>query len=245
MLRRLPWPLPALLGWGTAWLLFLGAGRAGAPAALALGLATAWGVLCSLLGHTWWRRGWIAAGFPLSVVLTGTAAIPTWAWLIPLALCLLIYPLNAWRDAPIFPTPRHALAELPRVAPLPEGASLLDAGCGLGHGLKALRLAYPAARIHGIEWSWLLWAVCAVVCPFAKVRRGDIWRANWQSYTMVYLFQRPESMAKAWQKARSEMSAGAWMVSLEFAVPDVRPSAVLTAPDGRSVWLYQVPTAKR
>ena len=35
---------------------------------------------------------------------------------------------------------------------------------------------------------------------------------------MVYLFQRPESMQRAWDKARRDMRPGTWMVSLEFDV---------------------------
>ena len=36
---------------------------------------------------------------------------------------------------------------------------------------------------------------------------------------MVYLFQRPESMERAFAKATHELAPGCWLVSLEFAVP--------------------------
>jgi formylglycine-generating enzyme required for sulfatase activity len=64
---------------------------------------------------------------------------------------LLIYPLNAWRDAPLFPTPPDALNDLPDVATLPPGARVLDAGCGLGQGLQALRQAYPLAEARRLQ----------------------------------------------------------------------------------------------
>nr|WP_315244290.1 class I SAM-dependent methyltransferase [uncultured Albidiferax sp.] len=236
----LRWPLPALLAWGGAWALFTTLLQLGLPGTVALLLATAAGAACSLLGKTWWRRGLIAAGFPLSLALSGTVALPAWAWLLPLTLLLLVYPLNAWRDAPLFPTPTRALQGLAAAIPLPEGALVLDAGCGLGHGLQALRRAYPQACLHGLEWSWPLRAVCALRCPWARVRQGDIWRADWAPYAMVYLFQRPESMARALAKARAEMAPGTWLVSLEFAVEGVVPTGRLQAPDGRAVWLYRV-----
>lgn len=207
----------------------------------ALVVASALGTAGSLLGSSWWRRGLIAAGFPLSLALLGAASMPTWAWLVPLVLLLLVYPLNAWRDAPLFPTPRYALRTLPAQAPLPLGARVLDVGCGLGHGLKALRHAYPAADLEGLEWSWLLWLLCALLCPWAHVRRADMWKVDWSPYRMVYLFQRPESMARAAAKAETELAPGAWLVSLEFAVPGVLPSAQLRAPGGRVVWLYRMP----
>ena len=243
MLRT--WPLPAVLTWAAAWLLFRGLLGQGAALQLALGAATALGVGLSLLGNSWWRRVLIAGGFPLSLALSvpslGLAALPAWAWLLPLLLLLAVYPLNAWRDAPLFPTPAHALDSLPQHAPLPDGARVLDAGCGLGHGLIALRRAYPHAQLFGLEWSWPLRALCALRCPWAQVRRADIWAADWSTYDMVYLFQRPESMPRAMDKARAELRAGAWLVSLEFEVLGVKPTASCSEPGGKMVWLYQAP----
>ncbi|MDZ7864991.1 class I SAM-dependent methyltransferase [Acidovorax sp.] len=239
-LRLLPWPLPALLAWAGAWLLYLSLLRAVPPVA-ALVAASLLGTAASVLGASWWRRGLIALGFPLSLALTGMASLPAWAWLVPLALLLLVYPLNAWRDAPLFPTPHHALQALAVQAPLARGARVLDAGCGVGDGLIALRHAYPETRLEGLEWSWPLRLACALRCPWARVRRGDMWAADWSGYQMVYLFQRPESMARAAAKAQAEMAAGAWLVSLEFAVPGLLPSAQLRAPGGRVVWIYRLP----
>lgn len=236
----LRWPLPALLAWGAAWALFSVLQRWGMSGIAALLLATAGSAACSLLGATWWRRALIAVGFPLSLALSGVVTLPAWAWLLPLALLLLVYPLNAWRDAPLFPTPPRALQGLAAAIPLPDGALVLDAGCGLGHGLQALRLAYPQARLHGLEWSWPLRAVCALRCPWARVRQGDIWRADWSPYALVYLFQRPESMARALAKAQAQMQPGSWLVSLEFEVPGVVATGRLQAPDGRAVWLYRM-----
>jgi len=240
----LRWPLPALLAWGLAWALFLGLSTAGAPLLLALLGGTLLGVLGSVWGGSWWRRGLIGLGFPLSLALSGALsgglAVPAWVWLLPLALLLLVYPLNAWRDAPLFPTPEGALDDLPDVAPLPPGARVLDAGCGLGQGLQALRRAYPLAELHGLEWSRPLRLLCAWRCPWAQVDQGDIWRADWSGYQLVYLFQRPESMARALAKARAELQPGAWLVSLEFAVDGVPPTGRLEGAQGRPVWLYQM-----
>jgi SAM-dependent methyltransferase len=238
---RLPWPVPALLAWGCAWLLFWGLQRLGWPAWAALAAAAACGVAASVLAPSWWRRAIVGLGFPVSLALLGGLAVPAWAWLLPLALLLLIYPLNAWRDAPLFPTPAHALRELAGLAPLPAGARVLDAGCGLGDGLKALREAYPRAQLHGVEGSWPLRALTAWRCPWARIRQGDIWRADWSDYALVYLFQRPESMARAVAKAQAQLQPGAWLVSLAFEAPLLVPQARLRGAAGRSVWLYRAP----
>lgn len=236
---RLPWPLPAVLAWAVCWQVYLAALRAMAPLA-AMALASAVGVLASFVAVRWWRRVLVALGFPLSLALSGGALLPAWAWLLPVAMLLLIYPLHAWRDAPLFPTPAGALDGLPACAPVPAGARVLDAGCGAGDGLRALRRAYPQARLEGLEWSWLLRWLCALRCPWARVRRGDIWGADWSGYQLVYLFQRPESMSRALIKS-GEMAPGSWLVSLEFALPDVPAQARLRTPGGRDVWVYRVP----
>ncbi|MEI6204188.1 MAG: esterase-like activity of phytase family protein [Enhydrobacter sp.] len=129
--------------------------------------------------------------------------------------------------------------------PLLEGALVLDAGCGLGHALVALRRAYPKAQLHGIEWSWPLRALCALRCPWARVRQGDIWRADWGPYDLVYLFQRPESMPRAVRKARAEMRPGSWLVSLEFEARQIGPHQVLRDGDAKPVWLYRAPFAEQ
>ena len=249
---RLPWPAPAVLAWLAAWGLALGlrqqAPGLGLDAALWLASSLGAGLALALRDAGWVRRTWVAAGFPVSAWASGWAAaspagagvMPAWAWLLPLALLLLAYPLRAWRDAPMYPTPRDALAGLQAATGLAAGARVLDAGCGLGHGLQALQRALPGARLEGVEWSWPLRLAAGWRCPWARVRQGDMWRGPWQGLAMVYLFQRPESMARAWAKAQAELAPGAWLVSLEFEVPGQAPSACLRAPGGKPVWLYQV-----
>jgi SAM-dependent methyltransferase len=243
-LPPLRWPLPALLAWGLAWLAFAAARAAGLPAAMSWLLAAALGAALGLSVQGTWRRLIVAAGFPLSGLALGTAA-PAWAWLLAALPLLLAYPLRAWADAPLFPTPCHALRPLADAIALPAGARVLDAGCGLGHGLRALHAAWPAARIEGVEWSALLAWACAHRCRFATVRRGDLWAEDWRGLDLVYLFQRPESMARAWAKAEAELGPGAWLVSLEFAVPGVQPWRRLDAGGGRPLWVYRPGSKKR
>ena len=247
------WPLPALLAWAAAWGLFFGLQRTAVPLGIALLLATALGGVLALLpivAGTRWRRVFVALGFPLSLLASGLAgALPAWAWLLPMGALLALYPVHAWRDAPVFPTPRGALRGLPALMPLPDGARVLDAGCGLGDGLRELHAAYPQAVLDGIEWSWPVRLLCGLRCRLqripARVTRGDIWQADWSAYDGVYLFQRPESMPRAVAKARQELRAGAWMASLEFEAQELRPVARHLCPDGRPVWLYRAPFRPR
>ena len=236
------WPLPALLTWALAWALFLGLRALGLGTVAAFVVALLAAGLAAWTGRTPWRRLFMLAGFPLSLLLSGAAGtVPGWIWLLPLAL----YPLGSWGDAPLFPTPVSALDGLAQQAPLPDGAQVLDAGCGLGAGLMALYRQYPRAAIHGLEWSWPLALLCRLRCRFARVRRADIWAQDWSGYRLVYLFQRPESMPRAMEKAAAELAPGAWLVSLEFEAAGYRPQARLETVKGKPVWLYQVPFKRR
>ena len=241
---RWPWPLPALLAWGAAWLVFHWAQRLAIAPALALFLGTTTGVVFSLAGATLTRKLTMALGFPLSWWLwaggIGSVSL-AWVWLLPLLLFLWIYPPASWRDAPLFPTPPEALYGLRELAPLPLAAHVLDAGCGLGDGLIALEREYPDARLHGIERSTPLRLLCALRCRWAQVAGGDMWAADWSPYHLVYLFQRPESMPRAMDKAARELRPGAWLVSLDFEARDWVPTYCLQGGDERPVWVYQVP----
>ncbi|MFL6664915.1 MAG: class I SAM-dependent methyltransferase [Rhizobacter sp.] len=236
------WPLPALLAWLSGWAASVGARAVGAQPAFAFVIAASLGAGLAVKAGTPWRRVFVAAGFPLSFIGTGVGgAMPAWTWLVLLGLLFVAYPRRAWRDAPLFPTPAGALRGLAASAPLPAGARLLDAGCGLGAGLAELHREYPTAVLFGIEWSWPLRIVCGWRCRFAAVRRADLWRASWSGYDLVYLFQRPESMARAIAKASGEMAAGCWLASLEFPALALQPDRVLDGADGRPVWLYRLP----
>jgi SAM-dependent methyltransferase len=238
----LVWPLPALLGWTIGWLAWASLRALGVPSPIACGIVVALVGALALRASTPWRRACVAAGFPLSLVALGLGpALPAWSWLMALALLLLAYPLRAWRDAPLFPTPPGALQGLALAAPLGPEARVLDAGCGLGAGLVELRREYPRARLAGVEWSWPLRFACAWRCRDACIARADLWAHSWAGYDLVYLFQRPESLGRALDKARREMRPGSWLVSLEFAAADVPADRRLAGVAGRPVWLYQLP----
>lgn len=233
-----PWPLPALLAWAAGWTL--------CSLALAAGAAPALGWLAGGLGaaalawrcHGRWRRTIALTGFPLSALALGQGApLPPWVWLLALLPLLLVYPLRAWRDAPFFPTPADALQGLDAAVGRPRRA--LDAGCGLGHGLAAMHRLWPQCKLHGVEWSLPLAAAAALRCRHAQVRRGDMWAASWAGFDLVYVFQRPESMSRIFDKARRELAPSAWLVSLEFAVPGQLPVACLQRAGRRPLWLYQ------
>lgn len=234
------WPLPALWSWLAAWFIYAGALTTGLAPGPALAAGAALGALLGWLQPVRWRRLIVALGFPASVLALGwQGGASGLLWLAPLALLWWLYPRRAWSEAPLFPTPVGALAPLSAATPLPAGARVLDAGCGVGDGLRELMRAFPAARVEGVEWSRPLAAVARLRARGAVVRQGDLWADDWAPFALIYVFQRPESMPRVWAKSCAEMAAGSWLVSLDFAVPGVAPVATWRLSSGQSVWVYR------
>ena len=236
------WPLPALAAWAAAWGVHVVVQALGAGSAVAFAIAVVVSAAFACGALSTWRRLFILGGFPLSFAAAGLlGAVPAWAWLVPLAVLALAYPLGTWRDAPLFPTPRGALAGLQTRVALAPNASILDAGCGLGAGLAELRRVFPQARLVGIERSPLLQRLCRWRRRDAEVRGGDMWAASWREHDLVYLFQRPDTLHRALRKANREMRPGTWLASLAFEAAGVVPAAVIETVPGRAVWLYELP----
>lgn len=235
------WPLPALLVWAMAWATAIVVQRWVAwPTSYAL--ATLIGLVGMGAIDGAWRRAVVGGGFPASALaLAAAGTMPAWVWLLPLALLAAVYPLRAWRDAPIFPTPIGALDALATSIPLAPGARVLDAGCGAGDGLLALQRAWPQARLEGVEWSWPLALLASLRCRAARVVRRDMWAMSWQGLALVYMFQRPESMARAWAKGLAEMAPGTWFVSLEFDLPGRTADLELTLAADRRLRAWRIP----
>jgi SAM-dependent methyltransferase len=234
------WPLPALWSWLAAWLLYSAAMAAGLAPGPSLALGAAVGAGLGWLQSERWRRLIVALGFPASVIALGwQGGASGLLWLAPLLLLWWLYPRRAWTEAPLFPTPRGALQQLPKLAPLPRDARVLDAGCGAGDGLRELLHAYPQARVEGVEWSRPIAWLARLRARGAVVRQGDLWADDWAPFALVYVFQRPESMPRIWAKACAELLPDAWLVSLDFAVPDVEPAASWQLGNGQFVRLYR------
>ena len=223
------WPLPAFAAWAACWIVFASVAQLGAaPAAafVAAGLRRR-GALVDRRRRRGDASSSAAAFRCRSLVLFGSGvALPAWAWLLALALLAVVYPLRAWRDAPIFPTPAGALRGLAQGVPLAPRAAVLDAGCGLGAGLVELRREYPRrrARRHRMELAALARRRGALpLC--AQFGAATCGARTGRGFALVYLFQRPESMARAAAKAAHELRPGAWLASLEFEIASAAAAA--------------------
>jgi hypothetical protein len=186
-----------------------------------------------------WRQLLMAGGFPLSSLALG-AAVPAWLWLVGVLPLLAAYPLRAWTDAPFFPTPAAPLRALGPALPLPDGARVLDAGCGLGHGLRALQVAWPQARVEGVEWSALLAAVCVALPLRAGATRRHVGAPVDRSRGGLPVPAPREHGARLDQgPGRDGPRPLAGQPGVRH--PGVEPQLRLDAGGGRPLWVYRVP----
>ncbi len=229
--RRLAslWPLPALLGWSLAWAVFRGALFLGWPAMAAAGCATAA------------RRGGGAArrqhrmapglhrrrfsGFAARLRHRRPAPAPS-AGCWPRCCCCCSIRCAAGATRRCFrPRPARSTA-CPRHIGLAPGARVVDAGCGLGAGLVALRRCFPSARLEGLDWSWPL----VIGLPAALSRRDGAARRHLARRLVRLPAGLPvpapgEHAARGRRRPRASCAAGAWLVSLEFPAPGLQPTA--------------------
>lgn len=215
------------------------------PALLARPLALA-GVqgLCAALasrllhGPAWWLPIHFCF-MPLAVLALGLG-LPSWVWLAGFVLLLLIFGRTDRSRVPLYLTNTLTSAAVAQLLPATPVA-VIDLGCGDGGLLRRLARARPDCRFVGFEHAPLTWAWAWLSCralPNVDIRFGNFWSHPLGPYALVYAFLSPAPMAALWAKAKSEMTAGALLVSNSFAIPEVAAESTLEVADGRHTRLH-------
>ncbi|WP_417787182.1 class I SAM-dependent methyltransferase [Stutzerimonas xanthomarina] len=205
-----------------------------------LGAACLQGALAALIGQRlglsrWWLP--INFGFVPGLVLLQGHALPPWLMLVGFMILLMLNWNAMTERVPLYLTgsaAEHRLAH--RLAALPDGFSFIDLGSGLGGTLLRLARLYPSARFVGVETAPLTFVLCWLRCLFQRncqVRFRSFWREPLAGYDVVYCFLSPAPMPALWQKARTEMSPNALLISNSFGVPGVQAQETLAIDDWR------------
>jgi len=132
---------------------------------------------------------------------------------------------------PLFFSSRAALQAVADLLPREHGFAFLDLGCGLGGLLGSLARMCPQGRYYGVESAPLPYLISRLRALLAqrdcRIRWGDYRHLDFARYDIVYAYLSPAAMAELWVKARREMRPGSLLVSNQFAIPGVRPTARL------------------
>jgi len=228
--RRLPPALTSFLLLAAAWLPLLPLIAIGWPLAT---LVLIQGALALLLSRwfalpSWWQA--INAVFcPLFWLVAQADLHPLW-FLAGFALLALTSLGSLKTRVPLYLSSRQAVAAV--AARAPEGARVLDLGCGLGGWLAGLQALRPDLRLAGVEMAPLNWLASRLrLGGRADIRLGSLWDVDLSHYDVVYAYLSPAPMARLWQKVETEMRPGGLFISNSFGVPGSEPDETVALND--------------
>jgi SAM-dependent methyltransferase len=228
--RRLPPALSSFLLLAAAWLPLLPLIAMGWPLAT---LVLVQGALALLLSRwlalpSWWQA--INAAFcPLLWLVAQADIHPLW-FLAGFALLALTSLGSLKTRVPLYLFSRQAVAAV--AARAPEGARVLDLGCGLGGWLAGLHALRPDLRLTGVEMAPLNWLASRLrLGGRADIRLGSLWDVDLSRYDVVYAYLSPAPMARLWQKVETEMRPGGLFISNSFGVPGSEPDETMDLDD--------------
>lgn len=180
----------------------------------------------------WWL--FIQAAFVPVVVLAFNLGIAPASYLLAFAIFWLIFRDNTTERVPLYLSSTRCWQaigdELEAQAPI----RFLDAGCGLGGGLRTLARRFPESQFDGIEsaplpylYAWFL----ARKLPNCRVLWGNFRDMDFNPYDVVYAFLSPQPMPGLWCKVRREMRSGSQFISNGFTVPGFEPDRIVEIDD--------------
>ncbi len=209
------------------------------PSLLSAGLLQ--GLLAAVLGKrlglsAWWLP--INLLFVPGLLLLNGQQLPP-ALLLSAFVLLLLLNWNSLRErVPLYLSGQNTLRELEQLlAALPANLRFIDLGCGLAGALAKLSKRYPQAHFVGVETAPLVFLLAWLRClprRNCQIRYRNLWQQPLAEFNVVYCFLSPAPMPRLWAKARSEMAAGALLISNTFTIPDVAPDQLIELHDWRS-----------
>lgn len=203
---------------------------------LIVGIHSSLAVLLSIMLRLpyWWLL--IQAAFLPAVILSFKLDISPLSYLLAFIIFWLIFRDNTAERVPLYLSSTQSWQTLGEWITADKPIRFLDAGCGLGGGIRMLAKAHPESQFHGIEsaplpclYAWLM----ARNIPNCHVQWGNFRDVNFREYDKVYAFLSPQPMPGLWCKVRREMRPGTWFISNSFEIPGFDPDQIISIDDSR------------
>lgn len=172
-----------------------------------------------------------------------------------IAVVMIVY--RSWRNG-ISPMPASAavrrvvvreVMQLKRTA-APKGAAslvpahpIVEAGSGWGTLALAIAGADPRQSIIGIENSMIPWLYSRIALrmgdhPQVQLLRGDLYKFPYETAGTVICYLYPEAMRRLDPLLRAQLTPGARLISICFALPGWQPMKVVTCRDMYRTKIY-------
>ena len=168
--------------------------------------------------------------------------------------CLISLSWFAGSDAPFIPTKTQRIRKILKLAGIKKGESFWELGSG--DGRVVLEAAKMGAKALGIEQSWIrvLWSRWkARSLKNAHFIHGDIFKQNFSSADIVFIFLLPKGVGKLEPILKKTLKKGAKVITQTFHFKTLKPykkvlisdKNIPNTPLGENkfegdFWLYQV-----
>lgn len=194
------------------------------------------------------ERWWVVIHLcfvPLLLTAHSLDVDPRWA-LAVFVLLLLVFWGTLGTRVPLYLSGRDAVKAVDALLPAERPLRVLDIGCGTGAMLIPLARRHPEHRFTGIESAplpWLIARIAARRCENLRILRGDFFAHDWSTYDVVYAFLSTHPMRRVGDKARDELGPQSWLISKDFAAPQLSVERTLPLPSGATLYCYRPGTA--
>jgi hypothetical protein len=192
----------------------------------------------------WWR--WIHFSFPVALWGMLNWHLPTEIYLIGFMISLSLYWTTFRSQVPFFPSRPIVWQQVAKIIPKDKPLRLIDIGSGLGDMSMYIAKLRPDSHIEGIEIAPLPWLISYVR---GKMRRstatfkiGDYHTLNFANYDVIFAYLSPAAMLTLWEKASHEMLPGSLLISLEFEIPEVKPTLrIASMSNSPIIYVWKIP----
>ncbi|HUA13629.1 MAG TPA: hypothetical protein VL989_03960 [Candidatus Sulfotelmatobacter sp.] len=128
--------------------------------------------------------------------------------------------------APYLPTLKKQIETMLELAEIKPNQRAIELGCGDGRVVAAF--ANRQIYVTGYELNPILYLIAKVRCfkyrPYATIKFGDYWRADWPETDIIYTFLLSRYMAKLDKKCIQYSYKPIKLISFAFKIPNKKPA---------------------
>jgi SAM-dependent methyltransferase len=177
----------------------------------------------------WWQ--WILLIFPLAIWLALKLDLTPSLFFGGFLLFALMYWSVFLTQVPYYPSSDSACDVVAELIDHEKKLEIIEIGSGLGGFSMRLAKLRPKSRYLGIEIAPLPFLISLIRSKYqrsaVRFKLGNYEKVDLAHFNLVFAYLSPAAMPKLYEQCKAQMKAGSILVSHEFIVPGVEPSATL------------------
>lgn len=191
----------------------------------------------------WWQ--WILFIFPLAIWLALMLDLTPSLFFGGFLLFSLMYWSVFLTQVPYYPSSNSACDVVAGLIDHDKRLEIIEIGSGLGGFSIRLAKLHPKSSYLGIEIAPLPFLISLIRSKYqrsaVRFRLGNYEKVDLAHFNLVFAYLSPAAMPKLYEQCKAQMKAGSILVSHEFIVPGVKPSATLKSDrDSKITYTYEI-----